>query len=118
MSHPDRSYPVSGETRTKTRNLPAQLSLWFVAVAVLLVLCARALRSFLPDIHYLDPYFGVPFCGVVAMVLGVVGLTRVRTTGSGRTGSIIGLIVGSAITLLSVAVILFIWEWSRTNIPF
>jgi hypothetical protein len=102
----------------KAQNIPAQLSLWSVAAAVLLGVFARPLRSFLPDIRWFSPYLGIPVCGVASILFGAAGLTRVKNTGVGKMEAIIGLIIGVFITLLSLAAILFIWEWSRSNFTF
>jgi hypothetical protein len=79
---------------------------------------ARPLRSLLPDIRWFSSYLWIPVFGVVSILFGVIGLTRVRSTGVGKVEAIIGLILGVGITLLSLAVILFIWEWSRSNFTF
>lgn len=102
----------------KAQNVPAQLSLWSVGAAVILALFARPLRSFLPDIRWFSPYLWIPMCGVASILFGVIGLTRVKNTGVGKVEATIGLILGVGITLLSVAVILFVWEWSRSNLTF
>jgi hypothetical protein len=102
----------------KAKNVPTQLSLWSVAAAVLLAIFARPLRSFLPDSRWFSPYLWIPVCGVASILFGVIGLTRVENAGVGKVAAIIGLILGVAITLLSLAVILFVWEWSRSNFTF
>jgi hypothetical protein len=102
----------------KAQNLPAQLSLWSVAAAVLLAMFARPLRSLLPDVRWFSPYLWIPVCGLASILFGVIGLTRVKNTGVGKVKAIIGLILGVGISLLSLAVILFLWEWSRSIFTF
>jgi len=89
-----------------------------VAAAVFLFTFARPLRALLPDVQYFSPYLLIPVCGLTSIAAGAIGLTRIRTTGVGKVQAITGLIIGIGIILLSIAVILFIWEWSRTPIPF
>ena len=103
---------------TKPRNAPARVSLWSVVAAAFLFAFARPLRPLLPDDRYFSPSILIPVCGLTSIAAGAIGLTRIRTTGVGKVQAITGLIIGIGIILLSIAVILFIWEWSRTPIPF
>jgi hypothetical protein len=109
---------IGSEREVKGQNLPAQASVWSACAAVLLFTVARPLRPFLPEGHYLSPYLGIPVCGLISIVFGIVGLTRVRRTGSGKARSVVGVIAGFTITLVSVAAVLFVWQWNRANFTF
>lgn len=53
------------------------------------------------------------FLGVVAVILGIAGLARVRTTGSGRGMAITGIVAGGLAVLLTaglVAVGVRVWQ--------
>jgi VIT1/CCC1 family predicted Fe2+/Mn2+ transporter len=88
-------------------NIAASISLLCAAAGWVIVF---AFRFAFRDAYWL---FTFPLLGVVAVILGIVGLVKARRSGLGKRQATAGLIAGVVIMLLSGATLFLVWRLNQ-----
>jgi hypothetical protein len=85
-------------------------------VPVLRSALASGFRT-LPSLRILG-LSSIPVAGLVAVISGVVGLTRVDATGGGRGQAWAGLLGGTLILVLTAGVLWLLWSFAHSDWQF
>lgn len=92
-------------------NINAMLSFWSAIVAlVLLLVFASTQRA--------EVLIAVPVLGLVGTVNGLIGAMTAKVVGTGRKQSVIGLVLGVGVLIVSGLVALFVWEVTSSQWQF